>query len=308
MQTSSSYEPVMLKMQTGISKLGDDNYFKWSYEMEMYLKVKDLWKNCIYATVEEYENRTVSVKIESESMTTTTTTTTKSGLSREKIEKYLDDDSKCLALIGLHVSEKYYGKIKQAKNAKEAWDSLKEESGATNMYYILSLKFQFHTCSFGEKETLLKFVDKVTMICDKLRELGVDTEENEVCYKILSHLPDQYKSIALTCCGQSNLSVAFLRQQFMMIEKSSTSSHTTKKSSEATTLNTNTKQHNPEKRSCYSCGTPGHLASECRAPQWKKEKYAKEKAKHQNGDDKWKKDRKEKGDKKEEKGKEAEIA
>ena len=154
------------------------------------------------------------------------------GLTREKIEKFVDDDERCLALIALHVNEKYYGKVRQAKTAKEAWDLLRQESGATNMYYILSLKFQFHTCTFGEKETLLKFVDKVTMICDKLRELGVDTDEKEVCYKILSHLPDQYKSIALTCCGQAELSVAFLKQQFMMIEKSSTTSGQSKKNSD----------------------------------------------------------------------------
>jgi len=37
-----------------ISKLKDDNGYKWSYEMKMFLGSKDLWKNCEFKGLEEY--------------------------------------------------------------------------------------------------------------------------------------------------------------------------------------------------------------------------------------------------------------
>jgi len=39
-----------------ISKLRDDNGYKWSYEMKMLLGSKDLWKNCEYRSEEEYSD------------------------------------------------------------------------------------------------------------------------------------------------------------------------------------------------------------------------------------------------------------
>ena len=53
MQFSTSYEPTASRNPV-TQKLGDDNYFKWSFEMEMYLTREDLWNNCKY-TEEEFE-------------------------------------------------------------------------------------------------------------------------------------------------------------------------------------------------------------------------------------------------------------
>jgi hypothetical protein len=264
----TSYEPILAK-GTGMNivKLAEDNYYKWSYEMEMMLKVKELW-NCCQLTPGEYIESLEKFKIKEETLDT-------------KIIKFREDNERCLAFIGLSVTEKYYGTVKSSTSAKEVWNKLKEETGATNLHYVLSLKFQFYTCTMEEKETLTKFVDKVVMIVDKLKELGFNTEEREVCFKILSHLPERYKTVSLTCTGHADLSISFLRQQFMMIEKSNSNiQHTnSKKNIDATGLNTVTKRQNnkQETRSCHKCGIKGHLAKECRAPQWKIENFQKSK-------------------------------
>ena len=138
MNRTTSYEPMV--RQTGVSKLADDNYFKWSYEVEMYLRMKELWNNCL-TTPDEYLQK-ISEEEAAEDIT--------------KLKNaFISDDSKCLAIIGLHVTEKYYGYIKKATCAKEAWENLKAEFGANNLYYILNLKFQFYSCSMAEVAFLI---------------------------------------------------------------------------------------------------------------------------------------------------------
>ena len=60
MQFSTSYEPTASRSPV-TQKLGDDNYFKWSFEMEMYLAREDLWDNCKY-TEEEFEEMVLGPK------------------------------------------------------------------------------------------------------------------------------------------------------------------------------------------------------------------------------------------------------
>ena len=57
----SSYKPtspeviLFVEMETTkMTKLRDDNYYKWSYEMRMNLQSRGLWKNCEYDSFESY--------------------------------------------------------------------------------------------------------------------------------------------------------------------------------------------------------------------------------------------------------------
>jgi copper chaperone CopZ len=50
---STSYEPTT-NSKVVLQKLADENYFKWSYEMEMHLRSLGLWKNVCFETIEEY--------------------------------------------------------------------------------------------------------------------------------------------------------------------------------------------------------------------------------------------------------------
>ena len=55
MQFSTSYEPTATLSRSPVTqKLGDENYFKWSFEMEMYLTREELWDNVLF-TEDEYE-------------------------------------------------------------------------------------------------------------------------------------------------------------------------------------------------------------------------------------------------------------
>src|SRR5689334_17775977 len=82
----------------------------------------------------------------------------------------------------------------------------------------LTLKCQFYEIKMIEKESLVNYVDRVMNIIDKLNDLGCKTEEKEICYKILSSIPEKYKPITLTCLmlPEEKLVVSQLRHHFAM--------------------------------------------------------------------------------------------
>jgi len=171
--------------QKNLNKLRDDNWFKWSYEMMMLLKSKGLWKNVEYENLLEYTRRYESGSMlmskEKEIVVNLENKEEKYNPKQEKKSiKWAEDDEKCMALIGLNVSEKFYGLIRACSNAFEAWNKLKKEFDGYNAANLLT-------------------IDRVMIIIDRLEEIGCETPQKEICYKILSSLPVSYKIITLSC-------------------------------------------------------------------------------------------------------------
>jgi len=139
-------------------------------------------------------------------------------------------------------------------------ENIKKEFVGLNNSMKLSLKCQFYEAKMNEKGQLLKYVDRITNITDRLDDIGCYTEEKEICFKILSSIPENYRPITLSCLmiPEDKLSVRFIKQQFALERTGKTN----KKEKEITALSVTTK-------SCYKCGIKDHIAKECRAPQWK---------------------------------------
>src|SRR6185437_14669294 len=210
MSISTSYEPIGNEK---ISKLNDNNSYKWSYEIKMLLQSKDLLKNIEYESLIEFTAKTLGNDL-SESQKQIINEKGNNDNDRrleliEKLEKKLEiskkdkmewvrDDSRCVAIIGLSVSERYIPLIKESKNAFELWTKIKNELSTINNGQKLMLKCQFYDAKMTEKETLIQYLDKVVSICSKLEEIGCKTDESEICYKILSSIPEKYKAIKLT--------------------------------------------------------------------------------------------------------------
>src|SRR6185437_10449412 len=141
MSISTSYEPIGNEK---ISKLNDNNSYKWSYEIKMLLQSKDLLKNIEYESLIEFTAKTLGNDL-SESQKQIINEKGNNDNDRrleliEKLEKKLEifkkykmewvrDDSRCVAIIGLSVSERYIPLIqcKESKNAFELWTKIKNE-------------------------------------------------------------------------------------------------------------------------------------------------------------------------------------
>ena len=203
--------------------------------MEMYLTREELWDNCLYDE-DEYEEfiegdkSPLKPKTKKGSSASTSTSSTQDDSSteiRKAMKKFRENDRKCRATIGCYVTEKYIDILKRNTCAKDVWNALKEETGSLQSHYLINLKFQFYTCSMGEKESLSKFLDRVSMLNAKMRECGAPINEKEVCYMVLCHLPEKYKAMQLNLMTREDLTTGLLRNQFLLSESERTVSHFT---------------------------------------------------------------------------------
>ena len=292
MINSTSYEPTIRSPVS--QKLGDENYFKWSFEMEMYLIREGMWDCCLY-TEDEYEEfiegdksplkpKTKKASLSSTSLSSTTEVS--SGEVKRAMKEFRANDRKCRATIGCYVNEKYIDILKRNETAKGVWNALKEETGSSKSHYLINLKFQFYTCTMGDRESLSKFLDRVAMLNAKMRECGAPIDEKEVCYMVLCHLPEKYRAIQLNLMTREDLTIGLLRNQFLVTE-SGEKKEIKKQPGQVegnSALVDNPKQK--DTRTCFKCGTPGHIAKDCRASKQKIEKYKASKVKPTNDESK----------------------
>ena len=105
-------------METGnsktISKLKDDNGYKWSYEMKMILGSKDLWKNCEFTGVEEYLR---SLDDDEDEKNEKKGKNEKIEISISERREWKKDDAKCLSIIGMSVGERFIPIIRESTTA-----------------------------------------------------------------------------------------------------------------------------------------------------------------------------------------------
>ena len=265
--------------------------------MRMILQSRGLWKNCEYEDFERYLVEMKKKKADTEKRLQRTINDRRRDNGQKEIKfdenkddevivttkemmDWMNDDEKCVAMIGLSLSDRFITTIKQLTTAYEIWNKIKELASTNNSAMKLTLKCQFYEAKMTEKETLVNYVDRIEQIVEKLDEIGSKTEEKEVCYKILSSIPEKYKPIVLTCfmIPENDLTISKLRQSFAL----ESSNKQQPKQREALVFekkqNNNFKGNNQQKqRICYKCGLKNHISPDCHASQEKIDKYTKQK-------------------------------
>jgi len=110
-------------------------------------------------------------------------------------------DAKALLFIQQGASREIFLRIMKAKNAKEAWETLKNEFKGTDK--IISIKLQsllkdFDTLIMQEDESIQSFFSRVFNIFNQIRSYGDTIEDKKIILKILRSLPVKYDYIVAT--------------------------------------------------------------------------------------------------------------
>ena len=116
-----------------IHKLTDDNYYTWSYDIEMLLASKGLSQHCFPLAKED------------------------EALVRD--QTWIINDKKATALIGLNVDDKFIPIIRRCHSTHEIWTELRKQFNGNTAGSILRLKTQFYQAVMEEDETLTSYLD-----------------------------------------------------------------------------------------------------------------------------------------------------
>lgn len=253
-----------------ISLLVDENYANWKFEIKMLLKQKELFHAVTFADAEEYFMDELD-------------------MSKEDIEKmdakelvkhnkaWKRDNEKAIAYIGQYVDKKFYKYIADEKAANTVWSNLESHFSSLNTANRMHVKIEFYKAQQTRNESLLTYLERVVAITDKLRDLGWDTPDLEICIKVLSSLADEFRPVQLSCLmiPEDKLTTSILRQQFAMDGGKKKTNHAG--------MDGDVQANFSRTLFCTECGYDNHLAKNCKAPQARKDAFKARKAKEGQG-------------------------
>jgi hypothetical protein len=98
--------------------------------------------------------------------------------------------------------------VRETKNAKEAWDALRNQFARESLLQKVRLRQQYYSCRFRSGENMLEHISRLRSLHDQLREMGVEIDDKELAMTFLASLPEDYKPLvtALDAVGEGELS------------------------------------------------------------------------------------------------------
>ncbi len=169
--------------QQKLTILKEDNYFKWSNEIQIFLGQKNLRRCIEYNQLEDIHSDVSDLQImyELEKEDVMQNNVTLSDAEKKELLKKIDqewkpyrikwieanekkksewqeDQERCKAFIQGSISEVYLQNIKKCNTAREMWLQLKKEAQGSEIGNLLALKASFYKASMEKEETLTKFL------------------------------------------------------------------------------------------------------------------------------------------------------
>jgi len=186
--------PTFNYNQTLVPIFNGEAYDYWSIQMQTLFISQDLW--------DVIENGYPVPESQEELATWTAT-------KQNEYKQNKQHDAKALLLIQQGVSREIFPRIMQAKNTKEACETLKNEFKGTDK--VISIKLQslwkdFDTLIMREDESIQSFFSCVSNIFNQIRSYGDTIEDKKIILKILRSFPVKYDHIVAAIEESKDLS------------------------------------------------------------------------------------------------------
>ena len=146
--------------------LGTDNYFHWEFNMKMTLARKGLLEHIL------------EVKLE-----------------QEMTEDWKVKDMKAFAIIAQGIEVKHQTKIRHARTAEEAWETLRDYYNKTNLQNRVALTRRLHEFRMDEGGDMVSHLDRFDELVLSMEAVGDTMDDARQMTVLLSSLPAEYEMI-----------------------------------------------------------------------------------------------------------------
>ena len=156
-----------MEQRRTVIKLRDDNYYTWSFQMEVYFKSLGIW-GVISGDDDDI-----------------------------KVEDGVEPEQRAFTEITLSVTESQLVHIIGCESAQETWNNLKSvhnQASAENAFY---LNQELRSAQYEEGTSMQEHLNHMKQLRDKLTATGDRLSEMGFAMLILGSLPESYQTVSL---------------------------------------------------------------------------------------------------------------
>lgn len=253
-----------LSSRTIIEPLNDTNWETWSFVMEQYLTVNELWDVVSGA---ETAPRDPAAKAEFD--------------RKQKSAR---------ARIALHVSSSQLSAVRLQTDPKDIWSELQRLNRPEGFGTRMALRREFSLMTKHPDMSMTKWITSVRDVARQIKDLKGDVLDEEIMVVLTNSLPDSYKPLVVHLDGMEDSKRTLSGVITRLIGEERRQAGETSANQEGHSLILHAVEKKRRDRSevtCFGCGEKGHFRSECPAstkePSSAKEHAAPEKSKISSG-------------------------
>lgn len=235
-----------METKVHIHKLNNENNFAWSYKIKLILIKEKVWKTI------------------TESVSTIST----------EITTWTPLDQLAQALIGLNVEDNQLLHIRNAANAKEAWETLKDIHEHDSVTNIVTLIRKMYATQMQEGSDLQTHLDKILDLFQKIDMMGEKISDTMRIGIILSSLSQSWNNLVTTLSaghtgrGDLKLKTVLLSLQDEEIRRKMNPNQSDEKvlkiSSNKFNNSEKPQEYSKKKIFCHFCKNSNHIMKDCR--------------------------------------------
>ncbi len=232
-----------------IDKLDGGNWSTWKFQMKHLLLAKGLW-----GVVDGSEELAESA-------------------SQETAAQFRSKSQRAFSTIVLAIKSAQLYLVSSCEDPKQAWNALKKHFERDTLANKLFLKKKYFRTEMKEGTSMEQHLKYMKDIADKLAAIGAPISEEDQVVTLLGSLPGSYATLVTALEARvDDVKMDFVQQALLHEESKQGSKNESTKNESA--LTGYKKKKFRETRTCFKCGSVGHIRRNC--PEEKPKKYPKQ--------------------------------
>lgn len=234
-----------LSSKTIIEPLNDTNWETWSFVMEQYLTVNELWD--IVAGTEKEPTDTA-----------------------EKAE-FVRKQKSARARIALHISPSQLSSARLETDPKKVWDELQRLNRPAGFSTRMALRRELGRMKKHPETPMSKWVTSVRDVARQIKDLKGEIPDEEIIVILTDSLPESYAPLVvqLDAMEESGRTLSHVITRLIGEERRQSTNEDREDTSVA--LIAKKTRRDRSEITCFGCGEKGHYRSECPKEKGKEE-------------------------------------